>query len=82
MNKEDEILVELGKLNAKFDDVIKPAVDQAWDNKDNILRIMGFQKVIKYVGGTTVATTAVIVGKIVYGFISKLPPPPPPSIHP
>lgn len=74
--KHLEIMLAICEINTTIKKVIEPAVGQADDNKDDIIRIIGFQKVIKYVGGLTVVTTASLVGKMIYGFISKHPPPP------
>jgi hypothetical protein len=56
-----------------------PAMEQVWQNEKDIIRIEGFQRVVKYVGGLTVVTSFAIAGKMIYNFISKHPPPP---MHP
>ena len=48
--KHVQIMTQLQDLNTKFDQLIKPAIDQTYDNKDDIIRIKSFQSVIKYVG--------------------------------
>lgn len=49
--KHLEVMTQLQDLNTKFAEVIKPAVDQVYKNKDDIIKIKSFQSVTKYLGG-------------------------------
>lgn len=44
------IMTQLENLNTKFDEVIKPAITQTYNNKDEILKLQFFQSITKYVG--------------------------------
>ena len=46
-----EIMTQLQDLNTKFELLIKPAITQTYNNKDDIIKIKSFQSVAKYVGG-------------------------------
>ena len=49
--KHVEIMTQLQDLNTKFELLIKPAITQTYNNKDDIIKIKSFQSVAKYVGG-------------------------------
>lgn len=56
--KHTQIMTRLQDLNTKFDEVIKPAITQTYENKDDIIKIKFFQSITKYIGG--LVTTAVM----------------------
>ena len=49
--KHVEIMTQLQDLNTKFELLIKPAIIQTYNNKDDIIKIKSFQSIAKYVGG-------------------------------
>ena len=79
-DKVDQIMGDVREMKTLLAKVVEPAVNQVWESEKTIAKLYGFQKVIKYVGGTTVFITSAIVVKAIYTFIIKHPPPP--SIHP
>ena len=74
MSKDiSEIKVLIGNVDTKFEEVVRPAVSQTYKNKDEIIRIKSFQKIIKWVGSTTAAIVAIAVGKSLFNIFSKHP---------
>lgn len=49
--KHTQIMTQLQDLNTKFDQVVKPAITQVYNNKDDILKMKSFQSTTKYIGG-------------------------------
>lgn len=76
-----DIRGDIREINTTLLKLVEPAVTQTYKNKDVLINVVAFQKVIKYVGGLTVITTFGVAGRLIYGFMSKHPPPPPPPIH-
>ena len=70
-DKHLKVMIALAEINTTLIEVVKPAVDQVYLNKDDIIRMHSFQRIIKYIGGTTVGITVTIAGKMAYGLISK-----------
>lgn len=48
--KHTNIMVALAEINTTLIEVVKPAIDQVYNNKDDILKLKSFQSVAKYIG--------------------------------
>lgn len=48
--KHTKVMIALAKINTTLIEVVKPAIKQTYDNKDDIIKIKSFQSITKYIG--------------------------------
>ena len=70
--RHTQVMVRLENLDTKIEERIIPAVDQVWDNKEELIRINGKITIGQWVGGTIGTVFIFTIARSVYSYVSKL----------
>lgn len=71
--RHTQVMIRLENLDTKIEERIIPAVEQAWENKDDIIRIKGKIKLGQWVGGVIGSAFIFTIARNVYAYVTKHP---------